>query len=130
MNGKKPYKDSQRMDDRDELLSTTDVDIASSDEEKDWSSMNRRSARRPQGRNFITVLKDYWWLITTCMLGATIILQLIIWREVSKLSTNKEPQVGGDYTAKGPTCSSPLGRAHPRVPPCGPKPSPQTTDVH
>lgn len=129
MNGKQLYKDSQNMDDRDELLSTTDVDISSSDEAKDWSLMKSRSARRSKGRGLVAVLRDYRWLITTSMLGVTIVLQLIIWREVSGLSVDNKPQVGGDYTAKGPTCSQKPPAPHPKTRSGCFKPLQQITDI-
>lgn len=105
MNVTQSYKDLQRTEDQEELLSTTDVDRSSDDEEKPWSSAGLRGARWSTDRGFISILKDYWWLITTCLLSITIILQLIIWNEISSRSFHKAPQVGGDYLGKGPTCS-------------------------
>lgn len=106
MTGKSIYKDQQTMDDREELLSTTDTDASSADEEKHWSSADLGDVRWSKGRNVVSIVRDYWWLITTCMLGVIIILQLVIWDKMSTYPSNRLQQVGGDYLKKGPTCWS------------------------
>lgn len=108
MNVSQPYKDVQRSEDQEELLSPRDVDGTSVRREKSWSSAGLRDVRWSADRGLLAILKDYWWLITTCLLGITIILQLIIWNEISSRSFQKETQVGGDYLGKGPSCSSHL----------------------
>lgn len=105
MNGTQPYKDLHRADDQEELLSATDAELSSAGEGKQWSSTGLREARWSSERSALSILREYWWLITTCMLGIIIILQLIIWNETSSRSSSSAPQVGGDFLGKGPTCS-------------------------
>lgn len=106
MNGTQPYKDVHRADDHEELLSATDVESSPVDERKQWSSAGLREARWSSSeRSALSILREYWWLITTFMLGVIIILQLIIWNETSSRSSSNAPQVGGDFLGKGPTCS-------------------------
>lgn len=107
MGSKQTYRDSPRMEDQEELLASPDLETSSNGEHKTWQDSRDRSSL---GGSCLSTLRQYLWLIITAMLGAIILLQLVIWDQLSNRSQERLPQVGGDYLRKGPICSSPPPR--------------------
>lgn len=104
------YQDLPKTEDREELLASSDTDVASMAEENQWATSSEiRTGRWAKGRPFLSALRECAWLITMGLLAVAIVLQLAIWHELRKISAaaDSSAQPGGDHTGKGPLCSSP-----------------------
>lgn len=103
MESKRSYNDAPRGEDREELLANSDIDSSSTVNDNDWPTF--KGSRPSKGRTFISALRDYWWLYSTGLLVVIAGLQLVILHEIRARPSDSSRQVGGDYTAQGPTCS-------------------------
>lgn len=93
-------------EDREELLSSTEVDDSlMGDEEKQWRPQEPGARRQSKRTRFMSTFKSNRWLIgTTLQLVIVGLLVLVLLQDRQKEAVLT--QVGGDYTGGGPTCKS------------------------
>lgn len=99
------YESMSTMEDREELLSSTEVeDSLMGDEEKgQWRSRSHSSPQEIRRKR--DAVKSHRWIIGTILqLVIVAMLGLLLFRQQEVKETPPEtPQVGGDFNGKGPT---------------------------
>lgn len=101
----KNYENIPTMEDREELLSNTEVeDSLMGDEEKgQWHRNNHLSSH--EARRKRDTRNSHRWIMSTILQVLIVaLLALILYRQQeSKQPVSETPQVGSSFTGKGPT---------------------------
>lgn len=102
----KTYETVSTMEDREELLSSTEVeDSLMGDEEKQQWRRTASSLGHDVRRKRDAVRSKRWLLGTILQVIIIALLTLILYRQQQNSRPPSEtPQVGGDFKGKGPTC--------------------------
>jgi hypothetical protein len=97
------YDAESAGEDREELLSSTEVDDSlMGDEEKQWHSQQSGAMRLSKRNRFMSTFRSNRWLIGTTLqlvIVGLLVLVLLQGRQKETVLT----QVGGDYQGGGPT---------------------------
>lgn len=102
MDPKEPtYESVSLSEDRDELLSNTDVAESLMGDEKRWQSRDLETGRSSRRKTLLSTCKTYRWLIDTSLLLVIVgLLSVLVWDR--RTASEYRWQVGGDISKGGP----------------------------